>query len=162
MIMTVLIVAMIGLIVLYNYKRKQINSEAATDPLTGGLAERFFQLRAHTILKNKENCFALISMQVNNMSDICVSFGPGEQNATLNRLHSALETQLSSEELFVRTGEDTFASIGDGNIDFVPVIEAFEKNGANYMFVEQDKTPGCPFEALKRSYDYIQTIYKEN
>ena len=58
--------------------------------------------------------------------------------------------------------DHTFASVGDGNIDFVPVIDAFERNGANYMFVEQDKTPGCPFDALKRSYDYIQTIYKEN
>ena len=109
MIMTVLMVVMIGLIVLYNYKRKRFNSEAAIDPLTGGLTERFFLLRAHTILKDKENCFALISMQVNNMSGICVSFAPGEQNATLSRLHNALETQLSSEELFARTGEDTFA-----------------------------------------------------
>ncbi len=58
--------------------------------------------------------------------------------------------------------EHTFASIGDGNIDFVPVIKAFERNDTQYMFVEQDQTPGCPFEALKRSYDYIQTIFKEN
>ena len=58
--------------------------------------------------------------------------------------------------------EHTFAAIGEGNIDFIPVIEKFEENGANYMFVEQDKTIGCPFEALKRSYDYLKTIYKEN
>ena len=57
--------------------------------------------------------------------------------------------------------DHTFASIGDGNIDFVPVIKAFEESGANYMFVEQDKTPGCPFEALTRSYNYLKTIYEE-
>lgn len=108
MIMSVFVAAMIGLIALYTVMRKKRDSEAATDPLTGGLAERFFLLRAHMILKGKENCFALISLQVKNMSSICVSFGPSEQNATLNRVHDALEKQLSSEELFARTGEDTF------------------------------------------------------
>ena len=108
MIMSVLVAAMIGLIALYTVMRKKRDSEAATDPLTGGLAERFFLLRAHMILEGKENCFALISLQVKNMSSICVSFGPSEQNATLNRVHDALEKQLSSEELFARTGEDTF------------------------------------------------------
>jgi len=59
------------------------------------------------------------------------------------------------------TNDHTFASVGDGNINFIPVIEKFEKCGANYMFVEQDKTPGDPFDALKRSYDYLKTIYEE-
>ncbi|MBR5313850.1 MAG: sugar phosphate isomerase/epimerase [Clostridia bacterium] len=57
--------------------------------------------------------------------------------------------------------DHTFAPIGDGNIDFVPVIKKFEECGANYMFVEQDKTVGCPFEALRRSYNYLKTIYEE-
>lgn len=57
--------------------------------------------------------------------------------------------------------DHTFAPIGDGNIDFVSAIKTFEECGANYMFVEQDKTVGCPFEALRRSYNYIQTIYEE-
>ena len=108
-IVAVLVAAMIGLIVLCNARRKKLNSEASTDPLTGGLAERFFLLRANGTLKGKENSFALVSMQVNNMTAICVSFGPSEQNATLKRLHDALETQLGSEELFVRTGEDSFS-----------------------------------------------------
>lgn len=108
MIMAVLVAAMIVLIVIYNFSKKKRNSESAMDPLTGGLAEWLFMLRAHAMLKSKEDKFALISLQVNNMSDICVSFGPGEQNVTLNRLHNTLKTQLSSEELFVRTGEDTF------------------------------------------------------
>ncbi len=55
----------------------------------------------------------------------------------------------------------TYAAIGEGNIDFVPVIDAFEKCGAKYMFVEMDEIAGCPFDALKRSYDYIKTIYEE-
>jgi len=108
-IVAVLVAAMIGLIVLCNARRKKLNNEASTDPLTGGLAERFFLLRANGTLKGKENSFALVSMQVNNMTAICVSFGPSEQNATLKRLHDALETQLGSEELFVRTGEDSFS-----------------------------------------------------
>ena len=108
-IVFVLAAAVIGLIALYTVMRKKRESEAATDPLTGGLAERFFLLQAQMTLKGKEDCFALISLQVKNMSSICVSFGAGEQNATLKRVHNALEKQLSSEELFTRTGEDTFA-----------------------------------------------------
>lgn len=107
-IVFVLAAAVIGLIALYTVMRKKRESEAATDPLTGGLAERFFLLQAQMTLKGKEDCFALISLQVKNMSSICVSFGAGEQNATLKRVHNALEKQLSSEELFTRTGEDTF------------------------------------------------------
>ena len=42
MIMSVLVAAMIGMIALYTVMRKKRDSEAATDPLTGGLAERFF------------------------------------------------------------------------------------------------------------------------
>lgn len=108
LIMAILLCAMVGLVAFCNSRRKKLVDEAATDPSTGGLSERFFLLRACTILKGKENCFATVSLHVKNMSKICVSFGPGEQNVALKRLHDTLNNQLSSEELFARTGEDTF------------------------------------------------------
>jgi len=107
-IITVLLMVVLILFVLCNVKRKKLNSMAVIDPLTGGLSERFFLSRVNTTLKGRANSFALVSLQVKNMSRICVSFGPKKQDATLNRLHNTLKMQLSSEELFVRTGEDTF------------------------------------------------------
>ncbi len=100
--------AMIGLAVFANIRRKKLDNMAAVDCLTGGLSERFFLLRANVVLKSKAKSFTLVSLQVRNMSGICVSYGPKEQNVTLNRLHETLETQLGSEEIFARTGEDTF------------------------------------------------------
>ena len=108
MIIFVLVVAMIALVLVYTLARKKREGEVTTDPLTGGMAEQLFLRRAQMMLKGKADRFALISMQIKNMSNICVSFGTGEKNITLKRVHSALETQLSSEELFARTGEDTF------------------------------------------------------
>lgn len=108
-IVVVLLAAVAGLIVLCNFIRKKFHGLAATDCLTGGSSERFFLQRAQGILKGKVKGFSVVSLQVKNMPGICVSFGPDEQNKTLERLHNALETQLSSEELFARTGEDTFS-----------------------------------------------------
>ena len=108
-ITAVLLAAMGGLIAFYRFKQKKLSSVATVDQLTGGLSERFFLLRGNAVLKGKANSFVLVSLQVRNMSRICVSYGPKEQNAALNRLHNTLETQLGSEELFVRTGEDTFS-----------------------------------------------------
>ncbi len=83
--------------------------------------------------------------------------------STIRSLKGRLEcVHLKDMYLPNLENDHTFASIGDGNIDFVSVIKAFEEAGANYMFVEQDKTPACPFDALKRSYDYLKTIYEEN
>ncbi len=80
----------------------------------------------------------------------------------IEKLNGRLEcVHLKDMYLPIIENDHTFASIGDGNIDFVPVIKAFEENGAKYMFVEQDKTPGDPFEALQRSYNYLKTIYEE-
>lgn len=103
-----LVVAMIALIAFYTLARKKRESEAATDLLTGGMTEQLFLRRAQMMLKGKENRIAMISLQIKNMSNICISFGTAEKNTTLKRVHNALDAQLSSEELFARTGEDTF------------------------------------------------------
>ena len=107
-IICVLVVAMIALVAIYTFARKKRESEVTTDPLTGGMAEQLFLRRAQMMLKGKTDRVALISMQIKNMPNICISFGTAEKNTTLKRVHNALDAQLSSEELFARTGEDTF------------------------------------------------------
>ena len=99
---------MIALVAIYTFARKKRESEVTTDPLTGGMTEQLFLRRAQMMLKGKENRIAMISLQIKNMSNICISFGTAEKNTTLKRVHNALDAQLSSEELFARTGEDTF------------------------------------------------------
>ena len=45
--------------------------------------------------------------------------------------------------------------IGNGNINFKDIIPLAEKGGTKWYIIEQDTTPGNPFDSLKISYDYI-------
>ena len=46
--------------------------------------------------------------------------------------------------------------IGAGNLEFPEIIAAAEKSGCQWFIVEQDRTPGDPFDSLKQSFDYIR------
>jgi len=47
----------------------------------------------------------------------------------------------------------TFAEVGEGNINWPPVIEACRNTGIEHVIVEQDTCPGDPFDSLQKSYD---------
>ena len=46
-----------------------------------------------------------------------------------------------------------FAEVGEGNLDWVNIIEACRKTGVQYVIVEQDICKGNPFDSLQISYD---------
>lgn len=49
-----------------------------------------------------------------------------------------------------------YTEIGNGNLDWKPIISAAEKSGCEWFIVEEDECPGDPFDSLKMSFDYIQ------
>lgn len=53
-------------------------------------------------------------------------------------------------------GNREFAEIGQGNLDFPAIVEAAEQAGCQHYIVEQDRCPGCPFEAIRTSFAYIR------
>ena len=54
---------------------------------------------------------------------------------------------------------DHICAIGDGNINFEPVIRAAEEAGTEYLLVEQDLCHGeDPFECLARSYRNLRAL----
>ncbi len=55
-----------------------------------------------------------------------------------------------------RTPEKSFAEVGSGTIDFKEIFKHADKAGMKYFFVEQDKTPGNPFDSITKSYQYIK------
>ncbi len=55
-----------------------------------------------------------------------------------------------------------FAEIGNGNINFKPIIAAAEKGGCRWFVVEQDVCPGDPFESARQSFEYIRDHLCEN
>jgi len=54
------------------------------------------------------------------------------------------------------TPEQNFAAVGTGIINFKEIFKYKNKAGMKYFFVEQDKCPGSPFDAITESYDYIK------
>ena len=55
-----------------------------------------------------------------------------------------------------KTPEKSFAEVGSGTIDFKRIFKEADKAGLQYFFVEQDKTPGSPFDSITKSYQYIK------
>jgi sugar phosphate isomerase/epimerase len=49
--------------------------------------------------------------------------------------------------------------IGHGNLWWDGIIETAEKIGVKYYVVEQDETPGDPFESIKFSSEYLHERY---
>ena len=56
------------------------------------------------------------------------------------------------------TPEHYFTEVGRGLIDFKSIFAGAGKAGVKHYFVEQDETPGSPFESLKMSMDYLKRL----
>lgn len=55
-----------------------------------------------------------------------------------------------------KTPERAFTEVGNGSIDFKKIFKSADKAGLKYFFVEQDKTPGDPFNSISQSISYIK------
>ncbi len=55
-----------------------------------------------------------------------------------------------------KTPEHSFTEVGNGSIDFKKIFKYVDKAGLKYFFVEQDKTPGDPFNSITQSITYIK------
>ena len=54
------------------------------------------------------------------------------------------------------TPQHDFTEVGNGIINFKKIFEYADKAGMKYFFVEQDKTPGDPFDSIAKSIAYIK------
>ena len=45
---------------------------------------------------------------------------------------------------------------GKGGLDIKKMLSVSKKAGMKYFFVEQDKTPGSPFDSITKSFNYIK------
>ena len=51
-----------------------------------------------------------------------------------------------------------FVEVGSGALDFTAILAAARTAGVAHYFVEQDQTPGDPFDSLKKSRDYLSGL----
>ena len=56
------------------------------------------------------------------------------------------------------TPQRYFTEIGRGVIDFKTIFAHARKAGVRHYFVEQDETPGSPFDSLRVSMDYLRRL----
>jgi sugar phosphate isomerase/epimerase len=56
------------------------------------------------------------------------------------------------------TPQRYFTEVGRGVIDFKTIFSHAGKAGVRHYFVEQDETPGSPFDSLKISMDYLKRL----
>ncbi len=54
------------------------------------------------------------------------------------------------------TPQHSFTEVGNGTIDFKNIFRYADKAGLDYFFVEQDSTPGDPFDSITKSFTYIK------
>jgi sugar phosphate isomerase/epimerase len=55
-------------------------------------------------------------------------------------------------------GNQSFAEVGTGLIDFEPILKWGEENGIEWYVVEQDVCPGNPMDSLKISLDNLNKL----
>jgi sugar phosphate isomerase/epimerase len=56
-----------------------------------------------------------------------------------------------------KQGEPPFMTeVGQGNLDFPTLVADAERGGCQWFIVEQDFTPGDPFDSLEISFRYVQ------
>lgn len=54
------------------------------------------------------------------------------------------------------TPKKNFTEVGSGVIDFKKIFAQAGKSGMKYYFVEQDQTPGSPFDSIQKSITHIK------
>jgi sugar phosphate isomerase/epimerase len=55
-----------------------------------------------------------------------------------------------------KTPQKAFTEVGNGSIDFKKIFAHADEAGMKYFFVEQDSTPGSPFDSVTQSITYIK------
>ena len=55
-----------------------------------------------------------------------------------------------------KTEKHDFTEVGSGSIDFKKIFAQRKLAGLQYFFVEQDRTPGSPFDSIRSSISYIK------
>lgn len=87
-----------------------------------------------------------------------VQFSGADPAEFLSRLAGRAEC-IHLKDMVIVGGEQRFAPVGSGNLNFDRILSAAEAVGTAYLLVEQDKSYGEDiFDCLRRSYDYLTSL----
>lgn len=52
-----------------------------------------------------------------------------------------------------------FTELGRGRIDFSAVLKAAKDSGVKHAYIEQDETPGDPFDSVQISLEFVRSLF---
>jgi sugar phosphate isomerase/epimerase len=88
-----------------------------------------------------------------------IQHGGGDPAAWCARLAGRLPLLHLKDYTVKSDGQPDFAAIGAGNLNWPVILLAAESSGCEWFIVEQDTTPGDPFDAVRQSFDYIRAKF---
>jgi sugar phosphate isomerase/epimerase len=85
-----------------------------------------------------------------------IQYGGGDPVAWCRKLKGRLPLLHLKDYVITVAEKPDFGAIGSGNLDWPSIIAAGDSSGTEWFIVEQDTTPGDPFDSVKQSLDYIR------
>jgi sugar phosphate isomerase/epimerase len=85
-----------------------------------------------------------------------VQYGGGDSVDWCQRLQNRLPVIHLKDYAITPDNKPIMAEIGYGNLNWPAILNAAEESGCEWFVVEQDVTPGDPFDSLKMSFEFLR------
>jgi sugar phosphate isomerase/epimerase len=85
-----------------------------------------------------------------------VQYGGGDSADWCQRLQDRLPVIHLKDYSITKENKPIMAEIGYGNLNWPEILAAAEESGCQWFVVEQDVTPGDPFDSLKMSFEFLR------
>lgn len=86
-----------------------------------------------------------------------IQAGGGDPAAFVRKVAGRMKV-IHFKDMAIYGGKQEFAPVGEGNIDFVPIIAAMRETGVEYVVIEQDECRSDPFDCLAVSKKNIEAM----
>ncbi|MDF2440629.1 MAG: hypothetical protein JWN98_1613 [Abditibacteriota bacterium] len=90
-----------------------------------------------------------------------VQFGGGDPVDWCQRLQNRLPVIHLKDYAVSTDRKPMFAEIGYGNLNWPAILDAAQEAGCQWFVIEQDTTPGDPFDSLKMSFDFLRDNFTD-
>jgi sugar phosphate isomerase/epimerase len=85
-----------------------------------------------------------------------IQYGGGDPSDWCRKMAGRMNLIHLKDYMIDQDSKATFTELGNGNLNFNTIIPAAESGGCEWFIIEQDSCPGNPFDALQRSFEYMQ------
>jgi sugar phosphate isomerase/epimerase len=85
-----------------------------------------------------------------------IHYGGGDVVEWCRKLRGRLPFIHLKDYGFTKENKPTYCEIGAGTLPFDRIVAEAEKSGCEWFIIEQDTTPGDPFDSIRQSFDYVR------